>query len=172
MHCQNCHNNSATVRYSEVVDGEVQELHLCKQCLNNKQENKETGFDFSKPNPFMHPSMVSDRPPSVKKAANCPVCGTSLQSMLATATVGCSTCYGTFSNQLESVLKPMHISLVHRGKVPRLDDVRARARVDLQTKRTLLKSALGLEDYEEAASLRDQIQALETGLSSSEKGHD
>jgi protein arginine kinase activator len=172
MHCQNCHNNSATVRYSEVVDGEVQELHLCQQCLNSKQDTKETGFDFSKPNPFMHPSAATDRTASIKKAANCPVCGTSLQSMLATATVGCSSCYTTFSAQLESVLEGIHISLTHRGKVPRLDDVRARTRVDLETKRTLLKSALGLENYEEAASLRDQIQALETGLSSAEKGHD
>ena len=172
MHCQNCHNNSATVRYSEVVDGEVEELHLCQKCLNNKQDNKETGFDISKPNPFQHPSVASDRPASVKKAVNCPVCGTSLQLMLANATIGCSSCYSTFSAQLESVLEGIHFSLIHRGKVPRSDDVRDRVRIDLQTKRTLLKSALGLENYEEAASLRDQIQALEMGLSSSEKGHD
>jgi len=172
MHCQNCHNNSATVRYSEVVDGEVQELHLCPQCLNTKQDTKGTGFDFSKPNPFKNPSVETDRPPQVKKAQNCPVCGTSLQTMLASASVGCSSCYDTFSSQVDTILQPIHQSLSHRGKVPRLDDVRARARVDLQTKRTLLKSALGLENYEEAADLRDQIQALEMGLSSSEKGHD
>ena len=45
-------------------------------------------------------------------------------------------------------------------------------RADLQNKRSLLKAALGTENYEEAASLRDEIRELETGLSISESGTD
>ena len=52
------------------------------------------------------------------------------------------------------------------------DDARARVRSELQSKRALLKTALNLENYEEAASLRDEIRSLETGLVASEAGAD
>ncbi len=52
----------------------------------------------------------------------------------------------------------------------RLDDARAQVRAELQSKRTLLKTALSTENYEEAAILRDEIRVLESGLSTAEAG--
>jgi protein arginine kinase activator len=112
---------------------------------------------------------VSD---AVEARKSCASCNTTLRQILETGRVGCSTCYATFPVQLESLLEGIHVALAHRGKVPRVSDARARVRADLQSKRGLLKTALTTENYEEAAALRDEIKALETGLSSAEGGRD
>jgi len=102
----------------------------------------------------------------------CRACSTSLKNIMDSGEVGCSVCYDTFPAELESFLEGIQVGLNHRGKVPRLDDARVRVRAELQSKRALLKTALGMENYEEAATLRDEIRALEVGLSASEAGVD
>ena len=68
-------------------------------------------------------------------------------------------------------MEGLHIGLAHRGKsLAMRDDARAQIRADLQAKRALLKSALQMENYEEAAALRDGIQRLEADLKSAYSG--
>lgn len=175
MLCQDCHKNLATVRYAEVVDGKVSEQHLCQDCLGRRQESVSSGFQFAKPaafrgKPIPAPKTAAADPAEARQS--CTGCNTTLKKILETGQVGCSTCYESFPVQLESLLEGIHVALAHRGKVPRLDDARARLRSDLQAKRGLLKTALTTENYEEAAALRDEIRALETGLSAAEGGRD
>jgi protein arginine kinase activator len=176
MLCQDCHKNLASVRYAEVVDGKVSEVHLCQECLGRRQESVSSGFQFAKPSPFARrsaaarPSAVMPDPAEARRS--CTACNTTLKQIIDTGRVGCSTCYATFPAQLESLLEGIHVALTHRGKVPRLDDARARVRADVQSKRGLLKTALNMENYEEAAALRDEIRALEMGLSAAEGGRD
>jgi protein arginine kinase activator len=177
MLCQDCHKNLASVRYAEVVDGKVSEVHLCQECLGRRQESVSSGFQFAKPTPFAKKPAGPVRASAavadpVEARQSCTSCSTTLKQILETGRVGCSTCYASFPAQLESLLEGIHVALAHRGKVPRLDDARARVRADLQSKRGLLKTALTTENYEEAAALRDEIRVLETGLSASEGGRD
>ncbi len=177
MLCQDCHKNLASVRYAEVVDGKVSEVHLCQECLGRRQESVSSGFQFTKPTPFAKKSAAAVRtgaaaPDPVEARQSCTSCTTTLKQILDTGRVGCSTCYVSFPAQLESLLEGIHVALAHRGKMPRLDDARARVRADLQSKRGLLKTALTTENYEEAAALRDEIRALETGLSATQGGRD
>ncbi len=176
MLCQDCHKNLASVRYAEVVDGKVSEVHLCHECLGRRQQSVSSGFQFAKPSPFAKrsspPRPSSTMPDPAEARRSCTACNTTLKQIIETGRVGCSACYATFPAQLESLLEGIHVALAHRGKVPRLDDARARVRADLQSKRGLLKTALNIENYEEAAALRDEIRALETGLSVSEGGRD
>ena len=65
------------------------------------------------------------------------------------------------------MLEGLHRGMRHRGKTPRVDDGRARLHAQLQHKRTLLRSVLGLEDYEQAALIRDEIKGLEAALRNS-----
>lgn len=171
MLCQKCHKNSASVRYAEVVDGKVTDLNLCRECLSRRQEDTQTGFELSEPMPFKQEktSILSQAASSTKA---CDACGTELKTIVATRTMGCSACYDAFPAQLESLLEGIHVALNHRGKAPQLDDARARIRSELQSKRGLLKTALNVENYEEAAALRDEIRSLETGLVASESGAD
>lgn len=170
MLCQKCHKNLASVRYAEVVDGKVTDLHLCQDCLAMRQESGEKGFEFSDPAPFTAEPKSPSWTEGLATSESCTACQADLRSILETGRVGCSVCYETFPAQLESLLEGLHISLIHRGKVPRMDDARAQVRAELQSKRTLLKTALSTENYEEAAILRDEIRVLESGLSTAEAG--
>lgn len=174
MLCQRCHKNLSSVRYSEVVDGNVNYLHLCKNCLKLQRSETETGFELSAPSPLVNrgssaASSIADVTAAIE---TCTSCKTSLKTIVDTGKVGCMSCYETFPAQVESLLEGIHHALTHRGKVPRVDDARARVRSELQSKRALLKTALTIENYEEAAQLRDSIRALESGLGASEAGAD
>lgn len=172
MLCQNCHKNLASVRYAEVVDGKVSDLHLCQDCLAAREGSVSPGFEFATPTPFLRKKKDAAVAEAGAEDRSCTACSTSLQGIMETGKVGCNVCYETFPAELEGLLEGIHIALTHRGKVPRLDDARVRVRSELQSKRALLKTALGVENYEEAAILRDQIRALEIGLGASEAGVD
>jgi protein arginine kinase activator len=174
MLCQNCHKNLASVRYAEVVDGKVSDLHLCQECLAQRQDGDKAGFQFAKPAQFGRKSKPTTdiTPEPLEARKSCVACNTTLKQILDSGRVGCSSCYETFPAQLESLLEGIHIALAHRGKIPRMNNARARVRIELQSKRALLKTALNMENYEEAAALRDEIKVLETGLSVSGGGAD
>lgn len=171
MLCQMCHKNLSTVRYAEVVSGKVSDVHLCADCLAKYQENESGGFGLASatiPSPITSPpSFDTVVPPRV-----CASCGAEMTEVLNKGRVGCTECYESFSEQLEPVLRSMHHALIHRGKVPRQTDSRARARADLQRKRALLRSSLKLENYEEAASLRDEIKTIEESLGLAESAQE
>ncbi len=166
MLCQKCHSNPASVRYSEVVDGRVNHLQLCPACLSAQQQESKGGFELGDSPTFSRGGRKSRGAATATAISNetCRVCETDLRTVLDTGKVGCSACYESFPAQLESLLEGIHTALIHRGKTPRVEDARARQRTDLQSKRALLKTALGSENYEDAAGLRDDIRRLEEGL--------
>ena len=167
MLCEKCHKSLATVRYAEVVDGKVKDLNLCADCLAAHQEEAGLGFEFSKPGAALSRREALARAAhgaSGRLKESCKGCGQELAQVLESGEVGCSGCYETFAEQIGAMLEGLHVGSGHRGKAPQVDDARARVRTDLQTKRTLLRSAVGTENYEEAAHLRDEIRVLEREL--------
>lgn len=165
MLCQMCHKNLSTMRYAEVVNGKVSDVHLCAECLGKHQQDATTGFGLaagSVPAPSLRNAVALDT--TVVPRRTCPSCGAELTEVLQKGRAGCTVCYDTFGDQLEKPLRDFHFALIHRGKVPRQTDSRARARADLQKRRALLRSSLKLENYEEAAVLRDEIKHLEESL--------
>ena len=91
----------------------------------------------------------------------CPVCGFTQADFKKTGRLGCSACYITFAEGLGTLLKAMHKGTEHVGKLPQ----RAFRQMELSDKmRTLtddLEKAVAEENYEDAATLRDQIKQLE-----------
>ncbi len=182
MQCQSCHKNIASVRYAEIVDGEVIEQHICQECIKNKQDPTNSGFEFAKPSPFKrqekYPISALGRSQAQRRAQTCQACSTDLNTITNNGKVGCSVCYESFPSSIDSMLEKLQANypatnehLTHTGKIPHLNDARARARADLQAKRTLLKSSLSAERYEEAATLRDEIKSLEQGLNTANQGN-
>ena len=49
----------------------------------------------------------------------CPNCGMKFQDLSQTGQIGCSVCYETFHHELTPLLRRIHGSSVHRGKIPR-----------------------------------------------------
>lgn len=172
MLCQKCHKNLATIRYAEVVDGKVTDLNVCSDCLS-RLRNMATGFELAgaAPSP-KRPITLRETGETAVPAVVCRSCGTQLQQALNAGKLGCSACYTQFGDALDSVLRSMHGALRHRGKTPHVDDAREQVRAQLQNKRALLRSSLRTENYEAAATLRDEIKALEEGLGIPASGHD
>lgn len=171
MLCQKCHKQRATIRYAEVVDGRVTDQFWCKECLA-QQRNGAEGFELAevpptRPNKASIHKVVSK---VVRAQRSCPECDTRLQSILDTHLVGCAACYTHFADELPAVLGRLHESPAHRGKSPQATDTHAQLKSDLQAKRALLRTMLRAENYEEAASLRDEIRDLEAGLFTSTHG--
>jgi protein arginine kinase activator len=95
------------------------------------------------------------------------VCGFSQADFKKTGRLGCSECYETFAEGLGSLLKAMHKGTEHVGKLP---ERAQRTMVLNERMRALtenLQKAVADENYESAASLRDQIKQLESELSNS-----
>lgn len=162
MLCQKCHKNLATERYTEVIDGQVKELQMCSACINEHQSADTSGFALFGEAPAPRRA-ARRRKPSETLTVNvqCPSCGSESKSIQQEGMVGCAVCYDTFGDELENFVRERHTALIHRGKAPNRDDEREQLRVELQTKRALLRSALRAERYEEAAGLRDEIKDLE-----------
>ncbi len=173
MLCKKCHKKAATVRYTEVANGQTVEWPVCSSCLSQLQADGASGFSLAGIAP-------TERKPAPERVARevmhaphtCPVCRTTLSTVLEEGKVGCMRCYTHFGSEVESVLEGLHPALIHKGKTARVDDIRARIQADLQMKRVLLRSVLEAENYEEAARLRDEMRSLETGLHISESGAD
>ena len=75
--------------------------------------------------------------------------------------LGCSECYQIFRPEVAHRLKGMHKGVTHLGRVPaRLLEAHQRQQ-RLDSLRERLEEAIGAENYEEAAGLRDEISELE-----------
>lgn len=172
MLCERCHKNLAVLKYTEVVNGKAFVRNICATCLGQLQSDPGTGFEVSGAAPAPKRRAGAGSAPADVTVPNesCPSCGMPLTALLKEGAAGCQACYRHFDAAVDAMLRDRQYGLRHRGKTPQHDDRRAALRGELQTKRALLRSALKMESYEEAAVLRDQIRDLETTLGASAAG--
>ena len=165
MLCERCHKNLATLKYTEVVNGSAHMRDICASCLEDLNGDAESGFEVSgsAPAPRRRPPRETASE-SVKGSVVCTQCGAPLRDILKTGNIGCPACYTQFAEEIEPILISRHPALRHRGKTPHEQDDRTRLREELRKRRAMLRSALKMESYEEAAVLRDEIQQLEDSL--------
>lgn len=159
MKCDACGEKEATVFLTQIVDGKMHKVNLCESCSKEKGVNDPTGFALADVLMGLGSEKSIESPSAVK--TKCPVCGFTQADLKKTGRLGCSACYDTFADQLEGMLKNMHKGITHTGKSPaRLRAVRERDD-RIRVLRDDLDEAVASEQYERAASLRDQIRQLE-----------
>ena len=78
--------------------------------------------------------------------------------------LGCSECYKVFAEGLESLLKTMHKGTKHVGKVPQVFRQTQDLADKLKSLQTTLEKAIANEDFETAATLRDDVKALKAQM--------
>jgi protein arginine kinase activator len=76
--------------------------------------------------------------------------------------MGCSNCYGAFREQIKPLLRRIHGSNVHIGKSPRMSQGVFEKRREVEKLKAELGRAIGCEDFEKAAEIRDRIKEIET----------
>jgi len=159
MLCSICKEKSATVHLTQIVADKMQKLDLCEDCAKAKGVNDPAGFALAD---LMLGLGASQE---IEQAAGgteikCPRCGFSQADFKKSGRLGCSECYQTFAEGLNALLKTMHKGTKHLGKAP--EALRAsRENADrLKLLQKKLIKAIETENFEEAASLRDEIKHM------------
>jgi protein arginine kinase activator len=162
MLCENCGQNEAVIHVTQIVDHQMGTYHLCEACAAEKGLESEpdiAGFPLTD---FLAQMGQEPRRPRTGPGAECEFCGHTLKDFKRTGRLGCSHCYVAFDEHLRSLFRRLHGGLQHVGKVylpP--DPSEAERHQQLSRLRRKLDAAVGKEDFERAAQIRDQIRQLE-----------
>ncbi|WP_066189117.1 MULTISPECIES: UvrB/UvrC motif-containing protein [Gracilibacillus] len=169
MECQECQQNPATVHFTQVINGEKLEVHLCAQCA------KEKGYVPQEEDPYSLHQLLSglfhQKTDALSHSSKhthpheelvCNKCGMTYQQFSRIGKFGCAACYDTFSDHLDSLFRKVHGgNTLHEGKVPKRTGYNIQHRKQIRDLKQSLQQAITEEAFEEAADLRDQIKTLE-----------
>ena len=163
MHyCTSCNKAIATIHILDLKEGAIsEEKHLCPNCAD------QTGVVQQQKVPNVKQSFAEtlDLIGSIKsdpdRSTACPACGLSLKEFKVRGRMGCPRCYEVFRDALIPVLERVHDATCHRGRTPGSGSAPPAPADVLTDLRQRLEHAIGNENYEEAASLRDQIRNYE-----------
>ena len=161
MLCEDCNENEASVHLTQVMDGQVKKKHLCEECAAKNGFELEGSMSVTDMLLGMGGANPAAKKPQVDFERSCPKCHMRKSDFKKTGQFGCPACYDTFQDELAPLLKAMHRGDRHIGKVPEREGVRVRMSTQLAALRGALDEAVGEEQFEEAARLRDEIRACE-----------
>ncbi len=163
MLCDKCKKNTATVFYKQVINGEVTEMNLCADCANSMGTKMSMSFDNIFQG-FLDGFLGNEVPnKSNSHVFKCPSCSTTFEDFRNTGRFGCVDCYNTFREQILPLLKNVHGSNIHTGKLPQKSGEEFLLKRKLEDLKLSLRKAIENEEYEEAAHIRDEIRELEGG---------
>lgn len=180
MLCQKCNEKEATIHYTNIVNGMKVETHLCPICAKEKGDLFMSMDQFVLPAPlqqFIAGLLLSDAQHMVGEAepstAVCPFCGLSYGQFLKQGKFQCPDCYVTFEEALYPLFEKLHNkNKRHVGKIPKRGGENMIIRQQLATLKLHLKEMIAIENFEEAARIRDEIRALEKRCISKGGGSD
>lgn len=173
MMCENCGENEANVRYTQIVNGVKKEMRLCDKCarelgIGNMSFNLEMPFDFSNFFGELAGEYEDSFMPALAmpKTKTCDKCGMSFEDFVETGKFGCSHCYEVFEDRIDPILKRLHGGNRYIGKKLKKNnsenDLNKNEEINkLEELKLTLKQKIKEEKYEEAAKIRDEIKKLE-----------
>ncbi len=163
MQCQNCHKNPATVHLTEIQDNRMTELHLCQACAQEKglaAVPAAEKFSIADLLAGMVDKMSTTEEERIGPV-QCPRCGMHYSSFKESGRLGCAECYIAFAPKLKPLLRRIHGSTRHVGKLPAREDGAEPQGRQLQRLHDELERAVEREEFERAAEIRDRIKHLE-----------
>lgn len=159
MVCCVCKEKPATVHLTQIVGDKMQKLDMCEECAKAKGINDPTSFAMADLMLGLGASQELDQS-AAGAELKCQRCGFSQADFKKSGRLGCPECYSTFAEGLAGLLKSMHKGTRHVGKAPEALR-KTRENVDrLKTLQKKLNKAIETEDFETAATLRDEIKSL------------
>ncbi len=161
MICDICHSNEASIHVTEIVNNQMQEIHICEECAKKKGIMMSPNFgladflanltDFGLP---------AEKQALGQKQLKCPGCGLGFEDFKKIGRLGCGECYTAFKKGLQPLIRKIHGNLQHTGKHPEGAAGYSQETASLTDLEDKLKKAISDEAYEEAARLRDRIRAI------------
>ena len=120
--CQICGKGNATVHYTEIINKNVTEMHICQSCALKKgfQQGISPGKKFFPLADLL--SGLMDIPKAMdlpeKKVTTCPYCKMSYEKFKKIGRFGCCGCYESFQDSMSKLMRRIHGSVQHQGKFP------------------------------------------------------
>lgn len=180
MLCQNCGENEANVRYTQIVNGVKKEMVLCEKCskeLGIGNLNLSMPINFSS---FLGDLFEDEKEflPNFMKSEEliCNKCGMTYDEFINTGKFGCDNCYEIFSEKIDPILKNIQNGNRHIGRgiasknnhqkqikneKAYMKESKNENNIQLEKLKQDLKIAIQEERYEVAATIRDEIKKLE-----------
>lgn len=176
MICDFCKKNIATVHLIRVQDDNVEKVNICQECARDFSFFSEEDFynDLSnilgrifqsgKESLYDGKDRQMFEGLEIKKNKKCPFCSTDLKSIRKKGRMGCPHCYSEFKNALMPIMRMIHKDMEYRGKMPRAVPRQMKLEKSISDLRKRLKNEIFIENFEEAARLRDRIKQLEKNI--------
>lgn len=166
MLCDSCGKNEANFHYTKIVNGKINEEHLCKECAF-KNHDFDLNEIFSIDNFFA--GLIDSKPETKEEEfkIQCSNCNLTYAQFRERGQFGCSKCYMSFQDKLEPLIRSLHGHNTHRGKIPKS----AGKKIFLQREEKDLKQELDEyiknEEFEKAAIVRDKLKDIKVKLEES-----
>ncbi|MFC1650783.1 UvrB/UvrC motif-containing protein, partial [Candidatus Latescibacterota bacterium] len=91
----------------------------------------------------------------------CDECGLTFAEFKKEGLFGCDQCHIFFGEHISTLLKQIHGTDIHEGKLPKELSKEGEEIMSLRKLRSELKKSIELENYEKAAVLRDKIEQFQ-----------
>lgn len=179
MLCQNCGENEANVKYTQIINGVKKQMVLCDKCA------KSLGVEdihFNMPISFSNflGDMFNEfgQYDNMQTLLNtndilCPKCNMSYDEFVSNGKIGCDECYNTFQDKIDQILKNIHgvnnhigrngnviESMPLKNKEVNNEKEEKKQENKLEQLKEQLKQEIKEERYEDAAKTRDEIKKL------------
>jgi protein arginine kinase activator len=165
MKCQMCHKNEANIIFTQIINGDKIVLQICGDCARQKG----ISIDIEKPTQpkklmSLLGNLASEQNEQSEESVpdmTCEQCGLTFAEFKKEGLFGCEHCHIAFGNAIQGLLKQIHGTDIHTGKLPGAMSIEGRSVHELSSLRKELRQCIETEDYERAAELRDRIAAIE-----------
>lgn len=179
MKCQNCGNNEANIRYTQIINGVKKEINLCSECAAKMGVEKlDIPINFNSfLGDFFNDYAETELIPSFTAGElRCDKCGMTYSDFINSGTFGCRNCYDVFENPIDSLLKNLHGTAKHigrgvlgKGSASKIKEkeINNEEKKDEQKEENNkaklereLDKAIKDERYEDAAKIRDELKGM------------
>lgn len=174
MYCENCGQNNAYIKCTQIVNGNKIEMFLCEECSKELGiDNFNIQMDFSTfLSDFLSKFEEDNILPKLLKQEElkCKRCNSTFEDFISTGRFGCPECYTTYEEKIDPLLRSIQGANRHIGRLGKIDeteevlqekDQSTQNSIQIEELNKKLKGAIKEERYEEAAIIRDKIKELE-----------
>lgn len=165
MLCERCNKEEAKIHLIKLINGQKTETWLCEKCAKELSDIP-LKASVSDGNGLPFQNILSGFFETLDKKKKieivCKNCGLTYSQFKKTGQLGCSKCYESFEDFLRPRIKRIQGDLEHIGKIPIREGNEVIQRKRIKKLKDELQKAVLKEEYERAATLRDEIKSLES----------
>ncbi len=173
MLCEECQLRPATVHITKIINNLKSELNLCEECAKGYKDEWGLGIQPAFSIPKFFAGLLDEEAgfgtgisQGYRQESKCDRCGQTYSEFTQTGRLGCNRCYAIFGKRLDPLLRRIHGSIRHTGKVPGRAGGKLRLKREVESLRAELEQLVAQEEFEKAAEVRDKIREVEKKLRS------